>query len=347
MPDTPSAHTQLRRFTPEDLDALVAFWNRAFADQRNFHPLTAAEFRWRVLECPGFDPDGLILAWHTAGSTTRLVGLAHAFRPLPDHPVYERLGQGYREHTLALLYVEPEMRRQGIGSRLLKAAEDWLHYCPVYVAGHEQPCYGDLEGPYMPFFGSTQHLGISAKNLTLIRFLRNRGYRPADPGDISMQLDPLGDPPLPIPPPCITAKSVELRSFSHDAPYVIPKEIQWYAGAFYDHWLYLRDQPYAGYAVVTSGMPGMQLGRIAWVPMRRAGWAALVDYWLNGAQQGQGLGRYLLELALYEMAHEPPPRGGYRAVEVQTNYFNHPKALALYERQGFIVDEMWVSLVKR
>lgn len=332
---------QLRSFAPADLDALVAFWNRAFVDQRNFHPLTAAEFRRRVLDCPAFDPAGLILAWRTDGAAPTLVGFAHAFRPFPKTPPYTRLGDGYRQHSLALLYVEPEMRRQGIGSRLLQAAEGWLHYCPVYVAGFDQPCYGWLEGPSMPFFGSTQHLGMSAAETTLIRFLRNRGYRPVNPGGISMRLDPLGDPPRPAPPDW-ARYGLRLQPFSHQAPF--EGHERWDPGA-YTHWTDAPDRPYAGYALTDAH--GLLLGRIAWIPMRRAGWAGLVDYWLNGAQQGRGLGRYLLAQALYDMAHAPAPRGGYRAVEVQTNYFEHPKALALYEQQGFVVDELWVSLVKR
>ena len=35
----------------------------AFADRRNFLPMTPALYGRRVLECPAFDPAGLILAW--------------------------------------------------------------------------------------------------------------------------------------------------------------------------------------------------------------------------------------------------------------------------------------------
>lgn len=332
--------TWLGQFTPDDLEPLIAFWNRAFAEQRNFHPLSADEFRRRVLDCPAFDPAGLILAWHTEGAATTLVGLAHAFRPLPDSAIYARLGSGYRQHSLALLYVEPEMRQQGIGSRLLRAAENWLYYCPVYVAGHEQPCYGELEGPLVPFFGSTQHMGLSARTTTLLHFLRRRGYRPTEPGDISMRLEPLGHRPRPIAPDS-ACKGPALQPFDNQTPFVGHEQPH---RREYEHWQAHPDQPFAGFAL-TDGS-GLLIGHIAWLPMRRAGWAALVKYWVTPARRRRGLGRYLLDVALHDMAHAPAPRGGYQAVEVQTNYFNHPIALALYERTGFVVDEAWVNLVK-
>ena len=53
----------IRPFRFDDLSALVEFWNKAFADRRNFYSLTAADFQNRILNCTAFDPQGLILAW--------------------------------------------------------------------------------------------------------------------------------------------------------------------------------------------------------------------------------------------------------------------------------------------
>lgn len=333
----PPAHTQIRSFAPADLDPLVTFWNRAFAGRRNFYPLTAAEFQQRVLACAAFDPAGLILAWHTAGQTAALVGMVHAFRPPPAEPAYAGWG---RHHTLALIYVEPEMRRQGIGARLLRAAENWLYYCPVFVASQAQPCYGTLEGPQPPFFGSTQRMGIAAGETELIHFLARRGYRAHDPGEVSLRLAHLGTPAQPAPPD-LDAHGLRLVSFSHQAPFAGDEQPD---RQDYAHWASRHDLPYAGVGLVDHS--GTLHGHISWFPMRQAGWAAVANFWVDLPLRGLGLGRYLLDQALYEMAHAPAPRGGYQAVAVQSHLVHHPVAVALYQRHGFEIDEAWVSLVK-
>ena len=76
-----------------------------------------------------------------------------------------------------------------MGSRLLRAAEDWLYYCPVHFAGQSVPCYGNVEGPRPPLFGSTQRMGVNAQDQKLLHFLSNRGYAVTDPGDVSMHAD--------------------------------------------------------------------------------------------------------------------------------------------------------------
>jgi ribosomal protein S18 acetylase RimI-like enzyme len=87
-------------------------------------------------------------------------------------------------------------------------------------------------------------------------------------------------------------------------------------------------------------------GHISWYPMRQPGWAAVANFWVASRLRRQGLGRYLLALALHDMAHAPAPRGGYQGVEVQSHLVHHPVAVALYEKHGFRIDEVWVSLVK-
>lgn len=341
-PAVPATHTRLRPFAPDDLDALVAFWNRAFAGRRNFYPLMAADFRQRVLDCPAFDPGGLILAWQGDDPQATLVGMVHAFRPPPDTPVYNQWG---RHHTLALIYVVPEMRRQGIGARLLRAAENWLYYCPIFVASQAQPCYGTLEAPQSPFFGSTQRLGISPSDGDLIRFLAHRGYRPHDPGEVSLRLESLGAPPLPTAPD-LQVLGLQLQPFGDQAPFT-GREQPGRHDFSYCADSYCADThspPYAGYAITDAD--GLLWGHISWYPMRRAGWAAIANFWLAPRLRRRGLGRYLLASALHEMAHAPAPRGGFHAVEVQSHVVHHAVAVALYEQHGFRIDETWVSLVK-
>lgn len=335
-------HTRLRPFQENDLAPLVNFWNNAFTDRRNFYPIRATDFQKRILACEAFDPDGLILAWHTErDGSSRLVGLVHALRPAPKHGLYRRWET---RHNIALLYVDPAYRRQGIGSRLLRAAEGWLYYCPVHFGGPAQPCYGTVEGPQPPFFGSSQRLGISVHDRTLTHFLHNRGYHIGDVGDVSMQctLTPQSAPAVPnLDAPDLDALGLRVVEISHEHPFtgIEPagrEEYTLYGGN--------GGAPYAGYVLVNAA--NLLRGHISWYPMRQAGHAAIAGFWVAPALRGKGLGRYLLDHTLVELQSAPPPRGGFATVEVETHLVNHAEAAALYERRGFEVVMAWVNLSK-
>jgi GNAT superfamily N-acetyltransferase len=337
-----TGHTRLRPFQKNDLAPIVDFWNNAFADRRNFYPITAADFQSRVLDCEVFDPNGLILAWYEdQDGSSHLAGMVHGFRPAPRKALYAKWEA---RHNLALLYVEPALRRQGIGSRLLRAVENWLYYCPVYVGGPAQPCYGTIEGPRPPFFGGSQRMGVSARDTSLLNFLAYRGYHVVDPGEISMRLDLT---PRPAPPaPDLAALGLRLLPMSHENPFRgrEPKGREEYTlygdnGGF----------PYFGYVLVTADE--LLQGQISWYPMRQAGHAAIAGFWVAPSLRGKGLGAYLLDLTLHDLCHASPPAsrtswGSFRSVEVQTHLVKHAQAAALYERRGFVVDAAWVNLQK-
>lgn len=335
------ARTLLRSFDPADLDALVAFWNQAFADRRNFAPLTAAAYTRRVLASPAFDPAGLILAWQVdaAGSATP-VGLVHAFRPPPQTGPYVKWGP---HHYLALLYVAPAYRRQGIGARLLAAAENWLYYCPVYAASHAGPCYGIVEGPRPPFFGSSERLGLSAQDGALLAFLAHRGYAVVDPGDVSMRLA-LTPRPAPVAPD-LAGLGLRLWTIDQLHPFVGRDP----AGRVdLSLWGDNRGDPYAGLVLVDGD--GLLHGQIAWYPLAQPGTAGLSGFWVAPALRGRGLGSYLLDLALSELSSTNVRHrvydSVYHAVDVHTHLVRHARAVELYRHRGFEVDTVWVNLVK-
>lgn len=99
----------LRHFAPDDLPALVAFWNEALGIGATFARLRrrpTAHTCWRTLHLTR----GLLLAWRERGDETTLVGMAHAFRPAPQEGLAAAWGEG---HTLALLYVRPDPHGKG------------------------------------------------------------------------------------------------------------------------------------------------------------------------------------------------------------------------------------------
>ena len=163
-------------FTPADLPALVAFLNEALRGHRHWAPITAGDFTERVLSSPVFDPAGLILA----REGDRVAGGVHAFKPVPPLPVYE--GQPPR-HAIAWLAIAPDMRGRGLGDRLLNAAEDYLYYCPFYFAWQSTPLYGVVERLWAPWYGSPEHMALSAvSDREQIAWLGRHGYHAAFPG---------------------------------------------------------------------------------------------------------------------------------------------------------------------
>jgi GNAT superfamily N-acetyltransferase len=223
--------------------------------------------------------------------------MVHALRPAPQSGLYAKWQQ---RHNLALLYVDPAHRRQGIGSRLLRAAENWLYYCPVYVGGPAQPCYGAIEGPRPPFFGSSQRLGVSVHDTLLTTFLAQRGYRVVDPGDVSMRLKlrPRPEPKMPD----LAVLGLRLVAVSHEIPFHgrEPQGREEYS-LYGDN----GGAPYWGYLLVTAD--NLLQGHISWYPMRQPGHAAIAGFWVAPSWRGHGLGRYLLDRTLYDLIRAPSP----------------------------------------
>jgi GNAT superfamily N-acetyltransferase len=335
---------RLEIYDPRHEAELLAFWNAAFAHQRHFRPLTAPEWRQR-LATPAFDPRGLILAVADDGA---VVGGVHALRPVPDEGVYQLYDP---RHHIAWLMVAPAWRGQGIGRRLLQAAESWLYYCPVYFAIESTPLYGSVEGPQPPLFGASQRMGVSLRSdRPLIDWLAGRGYRVVEPGDVSLARSLDGSLPRPVEPDW---GALRLRpvAISHLTPWT---------GPGYDElrlWDGNGGWPYAGAVLVD--VTGEAVARIVWRPdvgsgdLRRSttseateaaaasAGAAIVRLNVQPAWQGRGLGSYLLDRALVEMA-----AAGHTRVEVQTHVTKYPRAYELYTRRGFTLEDAWASLVK-
>jgi GNAT superfamily N-acetyltransferase len=336
---------RLETYRPQRSAELLRFWNAAFAGQRNFRPLTAPEWQQRVVAAPAFDPRGLILAVAENGA---VVGGVHALRPAPPQGIYQLYDP---RHHIAWLMVAPAWRGQGIGRRLLQAAENHLYYCPIYFAVETTPLYGTVEGPRPPLFGSSQRMGLAlTTDRPLIDWLARRGYTIREPGDVSLARG-LARALRPPAEPDWAALGLHPRAISQWQPWT---------GPGYDElrlWAEDSDGPYAG-AVLVDGS-GAAVARIVWRPdvgstafhgstapaaaevgPASAG-AAIVRLDVQPAWQGRGLGSYLLARALAEMA-----AAGHARVEVQTHVVKHPRAHELYSRRGFMLEDAWATLVK-
>lgn len=332
---------------PNHTAELLKFWNTAFAGRRNYRALTEREWQQRVVAGPAFDPKGLILAVVDDG---QVVGGFHALRPVPNRGVYQLYDP---RHHIAWLMVAPAWRGQGIGRRLLQAAENYLYYCPVHFATETTPLYGSVEGLRPPLFGSSQRMGVSLRtDRPLIDWLARRGYAIVEPGDVSLARDLDESLPPPVEPDW-AALGLRLLAISHQQPWT---------GPGYDE-LRLWDHggwPYAGAVLVDKA--GAAVARVVWRPgvgsndFSRSAFAeatkvattnevvssaAIVRLDVQPAWQERGLGSYLLNRSLAEMA-----AGGYRRVEVQTHVTKHQRAYLLYTRRGFGLEDAWASLVK-
>lgn len=331
----------LRSFAHGDLPAFVAFWNAGLADRRNFRPLTAEAFSARVLAHPAFDAQGLLLAWRQEETGETLVGVAHAFRPAPQVGSAAAWGEG---HALALLYVHPSARGQGVGSRLIQAAENWLYYCPVLVGWPGTPAYGSVENYRAPFFGSSEHMGVGALDASLTRFLSRRGYRVSGAGDVSMVLDLAASGARwaapPAPPPALAARGLRMIHFDNAHPF---------AGREPDgHRQYARmadngSDPFDALALVDEGE--RIVAHAVCYPLA-AGRVAFSDFRVAPEMRTRGLGGYLLDSALHRLRTLPKPNGGYAGVELTTHLLRNAAAVHLYEARGFVPVEAWVQMEK-
>jgi ribosomal protein S18 acetylase RimI-like enzyme len=329
MPTQPTAlratPVTLAPFTPERLPGLAAFLNAALAGRRHWVPITEADLVERVTGRPGFDPAGLVLALRDG----EIVGGVHAVRPGPGIPPGP---DGREERHIAWLAVAPEARGSRTGSRLLAAAERYLHYCPMVFAGDNVPFYGINERLWVPWYGSTERMGISAVNdRELIAWLGKRHYRALNPGDVSMRA-PLHERERPDD-PGLAERGLRLVSITERSPWTGEE-----AGGRLRTWGGNGGRPYQG-LVVADGERAA--GSVAWYPLPDQETAALAWIGLERPYRGLRFGSFLLDRALAEMANR-----GYLAAEVSLHTKRSPEAFSLFKRRGFEVSDYWVTLVK-
>jgi ribosomal protein S18 acetylase RimI-like enzyme len=318
--------TRLAAFTPPIMPALVAFLNNVLSGHRHWVPITEGDLVERVVGQPAFDPRGLILAVHDG----EVVGGVHAIKPVPLQPAYQGVEP---QHHIAWIAVAPDVRGRGLGEQLLRAAEDYLYYCPTYFAGQTVPFYGILESLWVPWYGSTERMGISALNdKDLVAWIGARGYHVVNAGDVSL-LAGLHARRRPQD-PGLARCSLSLVAIDEQSPWTGDEPTYRLR-----NWGRNGSRPYQG-LVAADG--DRAVGSVVWYPLPGAGpTAALAWLGLERHYRGLRFGSYLLDVALAEMAGR-----GYRDVEVHVHTKSSPEAYGMFRNRGFEVIDYWVNLVK-
>lgn len=169
------------RYSEEQLDPIVRFWNRNFAGKKNFFPITPDLFRERVVDrrtgIEWFDPAAFLLSV----DRDRVTGIIHvgirseAFcaTVIPDWAGGE---QGY----VALLCVDREYRRRGIGDALWVGGMNYLHGTKNIVVDGQclNIFYGNSELPFTPFWGTTEGISVEWSDEETKGFFAHRGFLP-------------------------------------------------------------------------------------------------------------------------------------------------------------------------
>ncbi len=155
---------EYRTFRNTDTPRLVAVWNESFINRGAPRLVNNTMLERYVLAKPIFDPKGLFVA----ESNGAVVGWAHAgmsLNPFNTQPV----------GVVSLIGVRPAFRRQGIGSELLKRAEQYLREkrAETLQAGGHWP-----NNPfYMGIYGGCDSPGFLVSDPLAEPFFVKHGYR--------------------------------------------------------------------------------------------------------------------------------------------------------------------------
>lgn len=163
--------TSYRTFRNTDPPRILALWNRQSAVSRGFGKLSGCDqLEHLIFAKPYFDRNGLILAC----DGDRIVGICHAgFGADESESGLEKVSG-----AICMLLVDPEYRRQGIGSQLLCLGQAYLntHQAQVQYAGAIRP----VNAFYLGLYGGSEMPGILNSDAEVSEFFRKRNYEPVD-----------------------------------------------------------------------------------------------------------------------------------------------------------------------
>ena len=317
-------------WTPALLPRLVRFWNRCFAARRNFIPVTEQFFRDRVIAKASayekFDPRGFIVAL----DGQEIAGFIHVgVRPEPLcrllDPEWRRGTQGY----VAFLFVEPALRRRGVGTELWHRGLERLRGSRQVVLDGQclSPFYGNSEGPFTPFWGTPEGVGVEWDDSPTKKFLARKGFAPRFKG-VQLGLD-LGSSTA-------TADHAARAAARQGFEFRVLENCYPELGKNAKERRPLL--PGLTYEVVAAVRRGKVAGLVSFYPMTeaRAGLFGIYEATVTEALRGRALGRRLLEAAIGRMRER-----GAAQCEVLTLPELSPAAHKVYMAAGFQRVQNW------
>ena len=318
-------------YRPERLPAVVAFWNRVFAERRNFFPVDESNFRDRVIEkktaVERFQADGFIMAV----SGDRVVGLVHAGRHSEEIcKVLNPEWPGGERGFVALLVVDPDRRRKGVGTALWDRAGEYLRGTTEIILDGQclNPFYGNSEGPFTPFWGTPEGISVEWNDDGSKKFFAQKGFEPrfrAAHLELDLSRAALQEVAR-------LEADVKARGFRvepvHDV-YPVPgltleEATRGVAGTIYECLTAFEDQRVAG---LLCNYPMAELGE---------GRHAIYEMNVHEDYRERGLGRALLALSIERMRAQ-----GAERCDVLTLPELSEGALHLYESAGFTKCAEW------
>lgn len=313
---------EYRTWSDDLLPAFVRFWNRSFANRRNFFPITAERFRRRVIDkrtaIEKFEPAAFLVAF----DGSEIVGAIHGgVRPESLCRVLFADWPGGTQGYVAFLFVDPAARKRGIGTEL------W-HRLHAALAGVKQmtvdgqcinPFYGNSEGPFTPFWGTPEGISIEWGDSATKQFFARRGFAPRFKG---VQLE------LRVPAARVEMPgSVEIR---------LSKDLYPELGVtFGTASRYAASGPFEVAAALSQGKT---VGVLAWFPLLEVGPGRFAIYEAVVLEdfQGKGIGRALLGRAVSRMKED-----GAEVCDVLTLPEVSKAAHELYVSAGFTPCVQW------
>jgi GNAT superfamily N-acetyltransferase len=317
-------------WTPSLLPAAVRFWNRAFALRRNFVPVTDQMFHERVAgkatSLEQFDASKFIVAREGG----EIAGFIHVgIRPEPLcralDPDWRSGSQGY----VAFLFVDPARRRKGLGTELWHRGLEKLSESRQVVLDGQcfNPFYGNSEGPFTPFWGTPEGVGIDWNDSATKKFLARKGFAPRFKGvQLAIDFASVADSAEKA------GRAIERQGYEFSALSDFYPEI--------GH--RLKEQrsilPGLTYEVVMALQRGRVVGLISYYPMTEArpGLFGIYEAVVIESLRGRALGKRLLEAAVGRMKAR-----GAAHCEVLTLPELSPAAHKLYLGAGFLPVQNW------
>jgi ribosomal protein S18 acetylase RimI-like enzyme len=156
-----------RSFRNSDPPAILEVWNESFTNRGAYRLRSCALMELGVYSKPYFDPDGLTVAEEDG----KVVGFCHS----GFGPNSAETGLAFDPGIICAIAVRPSHRRKGIGSQLLKHAEEYLGKLgsKEIVAGGMRP-----QNPfYFGLYGGSDGPGFLLSDSAAEPFLAHHGYQ--------------------------------------------------------------------------------------------------------------------------------------------------------------------------